>query len=205
MVQQCAAHPGPANDHSQRVAEHPGPDRQCAKARIKGIEFEGGLAVGGFELTAYFAYNDTYYTQFCDTSSKDPRTGGACLDRSKDLFPYAPKYNGGATARYTVPVDGRGTEISGMVNFSATAKFNTTAAQQPLFAILPAYALVNARLEATNINGSGLSAAVFVNNLFRRHYYTGASPVAGTGTAIQSIGAPRMWGAELTYRFGGER
>ena len=71
-------------------------------------------------------------------------------------------------------------------------------------AVLPAYDLVNARLDLNGVGGSALDAGVFVRNLFDKKYLA-SSNVGSSVLGINSgfYGAPRIYGVELRYRFGG--
>lgn len=71
-------------------------------------------------------------------------------------------------------------------------------------AILPAYDVVNARLDLNGIGGTNLDAGVFVRNLFDKEYLASAN-VGSNLLGINSgfYGAPRTYGIELRYRFGG--
>lgn len=64
------------------------------------------------------------------------------------------------------------------------------------------YALVNGRIELGNISGSGITAAVFGRNLFNKRYVDSAIPFqdsVGLDTGV--YGAPRTYGAEVTFKF----
>jgi iron complex outermembrane receptor protein len=70
--------------------------------------------------------------------------------------------------------------------------------------ILPAYGVVNARLDLKKIVGSGIDAGVFVRNLFDKDYLASSN----VGSAVLGInssfyGAPRTYGVELRVAFGG--
>ena len=71
-------------------------------------------------------------------------------------------------------------------------------------AILPAYDLVNARFDLNGIGGSRIDAGVYVRNLFDKKYLASAN-VGSNQLGISSgfYGAPRIYGLELRFRFGG--
>jgi iron complex outermembrane receptor protein len=69
--------------------------------------------------------------------------------------------------------------------------------------VLPAYEVVNARLDLNGVAGSNFDLAVFVRNMFDKDYLASSN----VGSAILGInssfyGAPRTYGLELRYRFG---
>jgi iron complex outermembrane recepter protein len=103
-----------------------------------------------------------------------------------------------AGVRWTLPIS----ESVGKVVLSGD--FYHTSSVQSSDAILPAYDLVNARLEFGGIGGSPIDASVFVRNLFDKDYLA-SSNVGSNLLGIQSgfFGAPRTIGVELRYRFGG--
>ena len=67
----------------------------------------------------------------------------------------------------------------------------------------PSYQLVNARIELNNIAGSGFSAALWANNLLDETYRIGVLGLIAEGLGFQSsvFGEPRMYGAEVSFRF----
>ncbi|MFC6438360.1 TonB-dependent receptor [Novosphingobium resinovorum] len=69
--------------------------------------------------------------------------------------------------------------------------------------VLPAYDLVNARLDIRQVGGTGLDAGVFVRNIFDKNYLA-SSNVGSAQLGIMSgfYGAPRTYGIELRYHFG---
>jgi len=84
-----------------------------------------------------------------------------------------------------------------------TGDFYHSSSVQSSDAILPAYNLVNVRLDIGGIGGSPIDASVFVRNLFDKQYLA-SSNVGSNLLGIQSgfFGAPRTVGFELRYRFG---
>jgi iron complex outermembrane receptor protein len=78
-------------------------------------------------------------------------------------------------------------------NASATVSPRTT---------LPAYSVVNMRLTWSGIEGTRLSASVYVRNLFNKAYFTGGNPAAAGGsTNVVDPGMPRIVGGELRFAF----
>ncbi|WP_371433404.1 TonB-dependent receptor [Novosphingobium sp.] len=102
-----------------------------------------------------------------------------------------------AGVRWTLPVP----ESIGKTVFSGD--FYHSSSVQSSDAILPAYNLVNVRLDVSDIGGSSLDASVFVRNVFDKQYLA-SSNVGSNLLGVQSgfFGAPRTVGFELRYRFG---
>jgi iron complex outermembrane recepter protein len=102
-----------------------------------------------------------------------------------------------AGVRWTLPVP----ESIGKTIFNGD--FYHSSSVQASDAVLPAYDLVNVRLDINAIGGSPLDASVFVRNLFDKDYLA-SSNVGSNQLGITSAfyGAPRTIGVELRYRFG---
>ncbi|MBA4756460.1 MAG: TonB-dependent receptor [Sphingobium sp.] len=69
--------------------------------------------------------------------------------------------------------------------------------------VLPAYDLVNGRLDLNGVGGSNADISFFVRNLFDKKYLA-SSNVGSAALGIFSgfYGAPRTYGVEVRYRFG---
>jgi len=67
----------------------------------------------------------------------------------------------------------------------------------------PPYSLVNARVELNNVAKSGVSVAVFANNLLNERYRIGVLGLIAEGLGFQSsvFGEPRTYGVELGIKF----
>lgn len=112
-------------------------------------------------------------------------TGNAYLELHHDL--------GVGAGEVTLRAD-----VYGQTKFYFTNVANSLAPR----AIIPGYALANARLSWANIQNTGLTAAVFVRNLFNTEYYAGGNSQAATlGVNTSVPGRPRMWGGELRFDF----
>ncbi|MDB5425802.1 MAG: TonB-dependent receptor, partial [Phenylobacterium sp.] len=72
-------------------------------------------------------------------------------------------------------------------------------------ATVKGYTRVDLRADLRNINGSHVSVAAYVQNLFDKNYVVGTNNQlnAATGTVSDLYGAPRLFGFELRYDFGG--
>jgi iron complex outermembrane receptor protein len=70
---------------------------------------------------------------------------------------------------------------------------------------LPSYSLINLRVDWNDIAGSPLDLGLFVRNLADKEYQSGPNASGQSLGLLTSLyGPPRMYGAELRYRFGGE-
>ena len=167
-------------------------------ARVRGAEIDGTVRPAPWlQLGGAFTYTDAKYT-----SNK-------VVTASFGTFyfgPYGdtPKVTGSAFFRVATDLPGDKGEVAVRGEVYAQGSFyysnlaNTTAPGTKL----PSYALVNARAEWNKIYGSSVSAAFYVNNLTNKQYYTGGislSSVTGENAAL--IGAPRMYGFDVTVKF----
>ena len=167
-----------------------------AKARVSGVELDGT-----FELTDWlqvggsFAYTDARYT--------DPL--GSAVGQTFVFGPHADAPE--AAGSFFVQTDH---DLGDAGNLVVRGQFYS---QSSFFysnnndTVLPGtsidgYSLVNVRAELKDAFGSGLSLALYANNLFEEEYFVGGLPlgqVSGTNATIP--GAPRMYGFELGVEF----
>jgi iron complex outermembrane recepter protein len=167
------------------------------EAQISGVELDGDFTpVTWLRLGVSFAYTDARYTS--------PVTN--VLGNTITYGPYAdtPRSSGSVFAQFTLPAPSDWGEMLLRADvYSQTKQYfsnlNATVAPQTE---LPGYGLVNLRYDWNSIGGSRFTAAAYVKNLTDRIYYTGGLPQgAGLGFNIASGGQPRMFGAELKYKF----
>jgi iron complex outermembrane receptor protein len=184
----------------------------AAKATVKGLEFESTfIPNGNFQVTAFYSYTDASYSKFelpqaIVIDSLGNATLVGTLDHKGDPFAYTPKHKLGLTGRLHLPFDSAlGTPyVTATWYWQSKVWFSDLSDLEPQ-AFQADYGLVNLRLDWNNYLGSSFDLSVFVNNLTDRTYKVGANALEHlTGTTASIYGAPRMWGVELRYRFGGE-
>ncbi|MDF0542781.1 TonB-dependent receptor plug domain-containing protein [Sphingobium sp. H39-3-25] len=96
--------------------------QNAAKARIKGLEFEGTVTNGRFELSGFAAYSKAYFT---DYPSLHPVTL-APIDRSADPFSNAPKWKVGLSPSYRLPLESlKIGDVRLFANFSFNSSYYT--------------------------------------------------------------------------------
>jgi iron complex outermembrane receptor protein len=108
---------------------------------------------------------------------------------------YTPKFTGSAEAAYTVPVS------IGDVTLRAGYSFRgayVVSQDRTVDSELPSSSLLNARLSLDLTRG--LSVALYGKNLAGKEYYTTGIHSANVLSAM--LGAPRTYGAEVSYHFG---
>lgn len=172
------------------------------KAEITGVEAELNLRpVPWLSFGVSGAYTDARYTDNLVILT-NPQ-GGPAPTR---YGPYAdsPKWTGNAFVEATRDLGADNGELTFRADVYGQTKYffsNVAATLAPRTSI-PGYVLVNGRVGWNNISDTGLSAAVFVRNLFNKEYYGGGNslgPTLGVNTSVP--GRPRMWGGELRFDF----
>ena len=188
-----------------------------ADARIKGVEIEASIRpFQGFEVGGNFSYTDAKYKKYQYVVNQPAlacngyvATGGtadsSCLD-----FQYVSPYIWSIHASYNYDLGNAGA-LALFVNYSHTSKQNTEAVQLPGVqpgAVLEAYGRLNASLDWKNVAGSGFDVGIFGTNITNKTYRISNNDVYQAGSLLYwstMYGEPRMYGARLTYRFGGEK
>jgi iron complex outermembrane recepter protein len=112
-------------------------------------------------------------------------------------FNLVPKTTVTAGVNWTFPLP----ETFGSVTLSADYYHSSKVKSSD--AVLPAYDLVNARIDIAEIAESPLDVAFFMRNVFNETYLA-SSNVGSNALGINSgfYGAPRTYGIELRFRFG---
>jgi iron complex outermembrane recepter protein len=196
-------------DKIQRAAYVPEPSgtpslvtTNVPKAKIQG--FEAALTVKAapwldFGLSG--AYTDAKYT---DNLVILPNSVGVFTPTRYGPFADVPKWSGTAFVEARHDLGGDTGELSFRLDVYSQTEFsfsNVGATLAPETDIA-GYALVNARIAWSNVNGSGITAAVFARNLFNREYYAGGNSIGATlGLNTSVPGRPRIFGGEVRLAF----
>jgi iron complex outermembrane receptor protein len=174
------------------------PNRQslgvnAADFSITGVELEATISPTP-SLT--FSLNGTYVDQKVDKLIVPP-IGGLTLTEDQVTLP-TPEFSGTAAVRYVLPLPTELGELAINADYFYTSKWDAQ------FGVaFPSYDLVNARLEWNHIANSGVDAALWVRNAFDEEYATAASVLLPSfPTSSGYYGDPRMYGVQLSYRFG---
>jgi iron complex outermembrane receptor protein len=166
----------------------------AAEATVQGVEAEiTGILAEGWNLGATFGWTDAEYDKFDDFDAQ-----GNPIDRSGEPFLSTPEYTYSFWSVYTreMPIG----EASFRVDYSWQDKHYTYSTAGQGIAT-PPRGLWNGRIQ-WNISkqfeialwGKNLNDEVF------RHYAIDLFQSYGFALAIGNT--PRMWGMEMTYRFG---
>jgi iron complex outermembrane receptor protein len=196
-----------------------------AEARLEGIEVQGNFLMGRWQLDLVYSYGDAGYR---DWVGSDPfnliRPGNPlCLPESTDevclldltgnAIPNTPKHQVSATVSYDIPINDQYGNLMASVNFSHRSRSYLVGESERNLQIFgdeildaisqPSYERVDLRLDWSNIFDSSFDAALYVNNATDEVYAVSAvTQMTTLGMGVQLYAPPRMWGAELSYRFG---
>src|SRR5690606_10659621 len=122
-------------------------------------------------------------------------------------FVGTPKNQGTISARYTLPTPAEWGEIAATADLYAQSRVHLNDTElADGFGEEPGYATVNLRLDWAHVVGTPLDLALFVTNATDDvHAQSLNSFYSVVGTANAVYNEPRMWGAEVRYRFGSEK
>jgi iron complex outermembrane receptor protein len=166
----------------------------AGKTRVAGIDLSGRIAP---TRTLSFDAGAT----FLDLKSRSltvPASLISYLASPQVPFNLVAKTTITAGARWTLPVP------ESFATAVISADYYHSSKVQSSDAILPAYDLVNARFDLNGIAGTSLDAGVFMRNVFDKKYLASANVGSNLlGISSGFYGAPRTYGIELRYRFGG--
>jgi iron complex outermembrane receptor protein len=167
-------------------------------------------------LRASYSLIDAYYTKWPDVS-----VPGSTVNLALNPVPFAPKNKIGATLRFHSELpDGRG-EIAFLPSITYQDKLYTQVpsaqlpqAENDVFTkgqnfnvvafggdVIPAYALVDLRLEWNHLLGSKFNAAFNVTNVTDKVFVTGELATLNYGVQGDTYGPPRMFNFELSTAF----
>lgn len=164
----------------------------AGKSRVAGIDFDGRITMSR-RLSLTFGGNimDTKTRSFSVPAVVAPYVSGGQIP-----FNLVAKQTYTAGVRYVLPLP-QDAELafSGDYYHSSKQEFVTTD--------LPAYDLVNARIDWNNVAGRPVDLSFYMTNVFDVNYQPVGS-VAGTGLGFVAVayGAPRQYGVSLRVRFG---
>jgi len=168
--------------------------QNAARATIRGLEIENTLQPTRFtELTLNYSYMDAFYSRYVTPLGQD----------LTDLpYAFAPKNKANASARVRLPLPATLGEVWLGGNFSYQDRVFTGFSAVTPGSYVPSYGLLGLRGDWEKINGSALSASVFVTNLADKVYRAANEDLYTTiGTSTTVYGEPRMYGVTLRFQF----
>jgi len=165
----------------------------ATSADIKGVEFEGTLIpVEGLELSGLYSYLYTKYGSYITNQG----------DFTGQVLPYVSKHKFGVSARYYLPVDPALGDISVAASFSYQTRYKNLDNNDPDIYIA-SYGLLNLNLDWKGVAGLPIDVGLYVTNALDKLYRVGeGSYYTSLGVITSTYGEPRMFGANLKYRFG---
>jgi iron complex outermembrane receptor protein len=168
--------------------------QNAARATIRGLEIENTLQpTSSTELSLNYSYMDAFYTRYVTPLGQD----------LTDLpYAYAPKNKASASARMRLPVPSGIGEVWLGGNFSYQDRVFAGFSAVTPGSYVPSYGLLGLRGDWEKVNGSGLTASVFVTNLADKVYRVANEDLFTTiGTSTTTYGEPRMYGVTLKFQF----
>ena len=196
------------------------------KSRSYGAEVDASITpFTGFTLDGAYAYVHAKVLSIPTivlpaSSAYIPFTNAA----SGDFEQFSPRNKYTITATYALPLNPSVGRISVSGTFShldsQIGNYSCRAGTSPLaptcstaaaagsgkatgVSILQARNLVDLSLNWNSIAGSTIDLTLFANNVTNQHYYTDTSGLLpSAGFDIADVGAPRMYGGRLRFRFG---
>jgi iron complex outermembrane receptor protein len=160
-----------------------------AAAKLDGVEAEVvAVPVEGLQIGGTLSTNNNYY------SSIQPGAQVAAGDK----IPYVPEWKESAFIEYAASLPG-GAQLVPRVDYSHQSKsysvINNSAVSE-----LNARTLVNARL-TYRVPNRHWSLATYVTNLGNAKYFTSIQDNTSASLLYRLLGAPREYGATLTYEY----
>lgn len=172
----------------------------AARASIKGVEFEGTfIPVPGIEFNGSAAYTDPKYKSFIINTGTGP------VDVSNiATFGGVSKWQASGSGRFTLPTPESFAKTVLQIDYYYQSAFSGQDSPDSNPAgRTPKYGIWNGRIEANEIAGLPLNAAIFARNIFDKKYVNFNYALQYSfGFASSVAGPPRMYGLELTYKFG---
>jgi iron complex outermembrane receptor protein len=171
----------------------------AASATINGGEVEITLQpIDGLEISAYYAHVDAQFDDFT--------TGVGDFTDNKMAQVPEDQYSG--WVRYTLPLADAIGPVSLQANYAyQTRVYFSDTAQGPNEGPYDSqsqegYGILNLRADWQDVMGKSIDLAVYVNNATATKYNSfGIQLYPSLGYNIATIGEPRIYGAEATFRF----
>jgi len=167
------------------------------QGRVNGVEVDGQVRASDW-LTLGGAGSFTHATY----PKGDVIVAGQLTEFSN--YQDTPRWTGDAFVTVTLPTPSEwgGMSIRADTYYQTSQAFTSLLNSVAPGTLLPAYGLVNMRGDWTDVMGSKLTVSAYVKNLADRTNYVGGfglGPDVGFNNAV--AGAPRKYGAELTFKF----
>jgi iron complex outermembrane receptor protein len=165
-----------------------------ARATLSGIEADLTASIGErLDITAGYAFTDARYDRYVSSIYGD---------LSSSPWPYTSRHKGNVSATYRLPSVQNTGEPSLSVLYSVQSSLNFGYEPDPATRE-PGYGIVNARFDLRRIGGQPIDLSVIATNLTNKTYRAGVIGIYNTAGIDSAVFCePRMYGAQLTWRFG---
>jgi iron complex outermembrane receptor protein len=167
------------------------------EARVRGVEIQAELeATDWLTLGFNVAYTDAEFTENEATIFAVTNTFGP--------YPDTPEWSSSAFVQVDLPTPQSWGDMSFRADVYDQTEFFYSSQNDTINpgSELPAYTLVNLRLNWDGIGGSNVGAAAFVTNATDEEYYTGGLALGSVLGLNQALpGRPRMAGVELRVAY----
>lgn len=176
-----------------------------AAAEIFGLELSAQYQIADrLMFSLNYSYMDAEYTKWPGTVTNI--LTNEVLDLKDSPYVGAPENQGSISLQYLLPVPVELGDVSLSVDYfvQSSVHLNDTELADG-FGKEDGYDNLNLRLSWENVASYPVDLAVFVNNVMDDiHAVSQNSFYSVNGTANAVYSEPRMWGAELRYRFGSD-
>lgn len=163
-----------------------------AKQRNLGGEFEATYDIGDFTISGFYSY----------TKIKILKGAAVAANGAPEIAQRGtPKHSVGLNVTYHKELpDDLGQLV---LNANGNWRSDIYLDDFELEGLQKAYGILNLRAEWNEIRGTRANFALFANNVTDETYRVGVLGLIAEGVGIQSsvYGEPRMYGAEISYRF----
>jgi iron complex outermembrane recepter protein len=167
------------------------------KSKVMGVEADFNIRpINWLVVGASAAYTDARFTDATSTLFGNPVTYGP--------FGEVPRFSGSvfADTQWKLPDNKGSVNLHADVYGQSAFYFSNLGATVLPGTELPAYTLINMRLDWADILGKGVKVGLFVKNLANRLYYTGGDAAAlDFSVDSAAFGAPRTFGIAIREDF----
>jgi iron complex outermembrane receptor protein len=185
----------------------------AGKSRIYGFETEIAISpFKGFRLDGSYTYLHARILSIAPLVSHDPNYLIAASIEKGDVLALSPTNKATITGSYQLPLDASVGKVTAEATFSYTSKqLSTYQYSDPAvlavyggrnLGILQPQKLVNLDVTWNSVMALPVDLSFFMTNATGQKYYTYVPGLGPNGFESAAIGAPRMFGGRLRYRFG---
>jgi iron complex outermembrane receptor protein len=175
-----------------------------ATSRGYGFELDSGVSL--FErlrITGAVAYLNAKLKGVTQPPGPPPYTIQNATLVSGAPPPFAPKWKGSLSARYTLPVPEDLGEVSAGVTWNYSASYYSAQGGNAVDKI-DSFDTLNLNLDWKNVGGKPIDIGLFANNVTNEKFYVFKVNLFAAGFVSGTAAPPRMVGAQVKVRFGAD-